>query len=115
MGIIERFGARAVATVAGIFGLVLLVLFAVNSCQSSKTATKQAEVSGRQGQASVNAGAGAVQRTGQVATNDASTDDQVARSQAAVRAAPDGLKGAVAKREACKFKAYQNTPQCKGK
>jgi hypothetical protein len=41
------------------------------------------------------------------------TDEQVAVAKAEIAAAAKGQKGAAAKRAACRFKAYANTPQCK--
>lgn len=110
---IERLGARAIAMlVAGIL-LVGLILFAVNSCNSGKTAKKQAEVSHEQGQASIGAGAEAVNTTGNVAAGDQATDDVVAQGQDAIRNAPEGQKGHATKAAVCRLKTYRDTPACK--
>lgn len=112
---IERLGAKAIVMIIGAVLLIGLILFAVNSCQSSKSAKKQAEVSKEQGQASIGAGEIAVNTIGNVAASDRATDDAVAAGQDAIRKTPDGLKGAATRREACKLKTYADTPQCKGK
>ena len=110
---IERLGARAIAAI--VFGLFLLavLIFGVTQCQKRQSADTQAKVSKGQGQASIGAGAEAVNTVGNVAAGDAQTDATVAQGQEAVRNAPDGLKGATARREACKLKTYRDTPQCK--
>lgn len=111
---IERLGARAITMIVGALLLVGLILFAVNSCNSSKSAKKQAEVSEGQAGASIGAGAEAGNTAGNVAASDDATDAAVAAGQDAIRSTPEGLKGAAARREACRLKTYRDTPQCKG-
>lgn len=110
---VERFGARAIA--AGIFALfiVALLTFGVTQCQQRQSASKRAEVSKEQGQASVHSGADAINTVGNVAANDAATDAAVAEGQAAIRNAPEGQKGKAARDAACRLKTYRDTPQCK--
>lgn len=98
--------------VAGIV-LVALILLLLNQCQSTKTAKKQAEVSKGQAGASIGAGAEAVKKAAEVMASDDATDAQVAAARATIAAAAKGQKGAAAKRAACGFKAYRDTPQCK--
>lgn len=110
---IQRFGARVIAMV--VFGAIILglIVFGVSQCQSRKSAEKQAEVSKEQGQASVGAGAEAINTVGNVAGSDAATDAAVAEGQDAIRKAPEGLKGNATKAAICKLKTYRDTPQCK--
>lgn len=93
--------------------IVGVILFGVNQCQGRKSADKQAEVSREQGQASVGAGQEALNTVSNVAASDASTDASVAQGRAEIGAAAKGQKAIAAKRAACRFKAYANTPQCK--
>ena len=110
---LQKLTAKVIAYIVGGVLLVGLILFAVNSCNSGKQAKKQAEVSSEQGNASISAGAEAVNTVGNVASSDAETDAIVAGGQAEIRAAVAGQKGAAAKRAACRLKAYRDTPQCK--
>jgi hypothetical protein len=93
--------------------LIGVILFAVNSCNSSKRAGKQAEVSREQGQASVGAGEEALNTVGNLAAGDQATDDQVASGQEAIRNAPEGQKGKTTRKVACGFKSAANRPECK--
>lgn len=107
------FSTRIIALLIGGVLLVGLMLFAMNSCNSSKTAKKQADVSKGAEQATFGSSEEALNTVGNVATKDAETDAIVAEGQASIRAAVEGQKGAAAKRAACRLKAYANTPQCK--
>jgi hypothetical protein len=111
------FGYEVAAKVAGyiIGGLVLLAIigFGVSQCSSKKTATKEAEVSEGQAGAAIDAGAEAVNTAAGIVASDQATDAQVAAAQAEIAAAAKGQKGAAAKRAACRFRAYRDTPQCK--
>lgn len=105
--------AKAIAYVIGGLLLVGVVIFGFTQCSSRKTAEKQAEVSEGQGEAAIDAGAEAVSTAAGIITSDEATDAQVAAAQAEIAAAAAGQKGAAAKRAACRFKAYANSPQCK--
>lgn len=106
-------GARVIVlTLIGIM-LVVALFFGVNQCSSRKTADKQAEVSGEQGNAATHAGAEAANTVGGVMTNDAATDALVGMGQTEIAAATQGTKGKAAKRAACRLNAYRDTPQCK--
>lgn len=105
--------AKIIAYIVGGLLIVGLVLFALNRCQSSKTAEKQAEVSKGQAEASISSGAEAVNTAANIVASDDATDAQVAAAHAEISAAAKGQKGAAAKRAACRFKAYRDTPQCK--
>lgn len=110
---IERLGARAIAAIIlGLF-VVGLLIFGVTQCQQRKSADKREEVAKEQGQASVGAGAEAINTVGNVATSDAETDAAVASGQDAIRKAPEGQKGAATKAAICRLKSYRDAPQCK--
>jgi hypothetical protein len=104
---------RTIALAVGILALVLVSLFALNQCQSRKTAAKQAEVSKGEAEAAIGSGAVAIDTASKVIASDEATDAQVAAAQAEIAAAAVGQKGKAAKRAACRFKAYRDTPQCK--
>jgi hypothetical protein len=110
---IEKIGMRAIVMGAIALMLVAAILFGLDQCRARQTAGKQAEVSKEQGQASINAGAAAMNTVSGVQANDAATDAAVAEGQAAIRNAPQGQKGAAAKSALCKLKTYRDTPQCK--
>jgi hypothetical protein len=106
-------GAKLIAYVVGAVLLVGLIAFGLNQCQGRKTADKQAEVSKGQAGASIDSGVVAVETASNIVASDDATDAQVAAAQAEIAAAAKGQKGAAAKRAACRFKAYRDTPQCK--
>lgn len=108
-----QIGARMIAYIVGGLLFVLLILFTLNQCQSRKTADKQAEVSKGEAEAAIGSGAVAIDTASKIIASDDATDAQVAAAQAVIAAAAEGQKGAAAKREACRFKAYRDTPQCK--
>lgn len=93
--------------------LVLAIGFGLSECSARRSADKRNEVSGEQGQASVNAGATALNTLSNVASNDAATDATVAQGQQDIRNAPEGQKGQAARKAACRLKAYRDTPECK--
>lgn len=103
---------RTIALIVGAILLVLLVSFALNQCQSRKTAEKQAEVSKGEAEAAIGSGVVAIDTASKVIASDNATDAQVAAAQAEIAAAAEGQKGKAAKRAACRFKAYKDTPQC---
>jgi hypothetical protein len=105
---------RTIATIVGGALLILTLLFALNQCQGRKTAEKQAEVAQGQGKAGMDSGVVAVETASNIAASDDATDAQVAAAQATIAAAAKGQKGAAAKKAACGFKTYRDTPQCKG-
>jgi hypothetical protein len=104
---------RVVGLIVGGLILLGLVLFTFQQCSSRKTANKQAEVSKGQAEASIGSGAEAVNTAANVMASDDATDAQVATAKAEIAAAAKGQKGAAAKRAACRFKAYRDTPQCR--
>lgn len=104
--------ARLIAMIVGGLVLVGLILFTLNQCQSRKTADKQAEVSKGEAEAAIGSGAVAIDTASKVIASDDATDAQVAVAQAEIAAAAKGQKGAAAKRAACKFKSYRDSPQC---
>ena len=106
-------GARLIAMIIGALLLVGLIAFAVTQCSSSKTASKKAEVAEGQAGASITAGEEAVATAANILASDDATDAQVAAAQAEIAAAAKGQKGSAAKKAACRFKAYANSPQCK--
>lgn len=106
-------GAKLIAYIVGGLLLVGLIAFGLNQCQSRKTADKQAEVSKGEAEAAIGSGAVAIATASNIIASDSATDAQVAAAQAVIAAAAKGQKGAAAKREACRFKAYRDTPQCK--
>lgn len=110
---IQRLGARVIGTIVLSLLILAMIVFGVSQCQSRKSAEKQAEVSKEQGQASVGAGAEAINTVGNVAAGDAETDASVSAGEAAIRNAPDGQKGSATKAAICKLKTYRDTPQCK--
>lgn len=108
-------GARVILTVVAVALIVGALLFSLNRCQSSKTASKQAEVSQGQGQASVGAGQEAMNTVSNVAGNVAAADAAVAQGQNDVRGAPEAAKGTAAVNASCRFKANKNKPECQPK
>lgn len=107
--------SRRIIAIAVLIGLVVLaLLYGPAACNSIRGSKKQAEVSREQGNASINAGAEAVNTVGNVSANAQATDDSVAAAEDEVRSAPEGEKGAAGIRAACKFKANKNKPECKG-
>jgi uncharacterized protein YpmS len=110
---IERISERMIALAVGILALVLVTLFATSQCSKRKTAAKQAEVAEGQAGAAIDSGAEAVNTAANVAASDDATDARVAAAQKEIAAAAKGQKGEAAKRAACRFKAYKETPQCK--
>lgn len=109
----REIATKLIVMIVGGVLLVLLMLFALNQCQSRKTAAKQAEVSKGEAAAAIGSGAVAIETASKVIASDEATDAQVAAAQAEIAAAAKGQKGKAAKRAACRFKAYRDTPQCK--
>lgn len=109
----REIATRLIVMVVGAVILIVAVSVALSQCSSRKTAGKRAEVAEGQAGASVESGAEAVKTAAEVATSDDATDAQVAAAKATIAAAAKGQKGITAKREACKFKAYRDTPQCR--
>jgi hypothetical protein len=109
----REIAGRLIGMVVGGLFLLALIAFGLSQCSSRKTAEKQAEVAEGQSGAAIDAGAEAVNTAAEIVASDAATDAQVAAAQAEIRAATTGQKGKAAKRAACRFKAYANTPQCK--
>lgn len=105
-------GAKLILKVVVGIALVAAIAFGLNQCQSRKTAEKQAEVSEGQAGASIASGAAAVEAAANIVASDDATDAQVAAAKAEIAAAATGQKGAAAKRAACRFKAYANSPYC---
>lgn len=108
----REIAGRTIALVIGAVLLVLLIAFGMNQCQSRKTANKQAEVSKGEAEAAIGSGAVAIDTASKVIASDDATDAQVAAAQAEIAAAANGQKGKAAKRAACRFKAYRDTPAC---
>lgn len=104
---------RTIAMIVAAVLLIALIVFGLNQCQGRKTADKQAEVSKGEAEAAIGSGAVAIDTASKVIASDDATDAQVAAAQAEIAAAVDGQKGKAAKRAACRFKAYRDTPQCK--
>ena len=113
MNWLRNLSARVIALIVGGLLIVGLILFTFNQCQGRKTADKQAEVSKGQAGAAIGSGAEAVNTAANVMASDDATDAQVAAAHAEIAAAAKGQKGAAAKRAACRFKAYKDTPACK--
>jgi uncharacterized MAPEG superfamily protein len=103
---------RVIAMIVAGIVFVALVLLLLNQCQSTKTAKKQAEVSKGQAGASIGSGEVAVKKAAEVIASDNATDAQVAAARATIAAAAKGEKGKAAKRAACGFRAYRDSPQC---
>lgn len=104
---------RYIIILAGIVLLGLAVILGLNQCQGRKHAEKKAEVSQGEAGASIASGAEAVNTAAAVIASDDATDAQVAAAQAEIAAAARGQKGTAAKRAACRFRAYANSPQCR--
>ncbi len=104
---------RLLGIVVGAIVLIFAAGLLLRSCQSGKTAKKQAEVSQGQADAAIGAGVEATNTLSNVAIRDAETDVIVAQGHAEIAAASQGTKGAAAKRAACRLKAYRDSPQCK--
>lgn len=111
----KQIASRVIGMVVAAVLLILLVSFGLYQCQSRKTADKQAEVSKGQAEASIDSGVVALETASNIVASDDATDAQVAAAQAEIAAAAKGQKGAAAKKAACRFKAYKDTPQCKEK
>ena len=110
---IAGLSTRIIAMIVGAVLLVGIILFGLSECRARQVADKQAEVSKEQGQASINAGAAAMNTVSNVASNDAATDASVAQGQSEIRNAPEGQKGKTTRNAACRLKAYRDTPECK--
>lgn len=104
---------RPVMFAIGALLLVVLVLGYLSQCSSSKTARTQNRVSKGEATAAIASGAVAIDTASKVIASDDATDAQVAAAQVEIAAAAEGQKGKAAKRAACRFKAYRDTPQCK--
>ena len=111
----HEIATRTIAMVIGALVLVIAAGLFLRSCQSGKTAKKQAEVAEGQAGAAIDSGAEAVNTAANIVASDAATDEQVAAAHAEIKAAAKGQKGVAAKRAACRFKAYRDTPQCREK
>lgn len=109
----RNIAGRVIGMIVGGLFLLALVGFGLSQCSSRKTAEKQAEVAEGQSGAAIDAGAAAVGKAAEIVASDAATDAQVAAAQAEIRAATTGQKGKAAKKAACRFKAYRDTPQCR--
>ena len=111
------FGYEIAAKVIGFaVGALILIIAAglfLRSCQSGKTAKKQAEVAEGQAGAAGDSGAEAMNTVSNVAAADARTDALVGMGQAEIAAASQGTKGRAARKAACRLKTYRDTPQCK--
>lgn len=105
--------ARLAAMIVGGILIVGLFLLVLSQCQSKKTAQKQNEVAEGQAGAATESGVVAVDTAANIMASDDATDAQVAAAQATIAAAAKGQKGKAAKKAACGFKAYRDTPQCK--
>jgi hypothetical protein len=112
---LERLSTRAIAMIVGAVLLIGVILFGLNQCRARQTASKQAEVSQGQGQASVGAGQEAMNTLSNVAGNVAATDAAVAQGQNDVRGAAEADKGTAAVNASCRFKANKNKPECQPK
>jgi hypothetical protein len=110
----REIAGRLVAMIGTGIVIIVLALLLLSQCEKRKTVGKQAEVAKEQGQASVSAGEEAFNTAANIVASDTATDSEVARAQAEIAAAAKGQKGVAAKRAACRFKAYRNTPQCQG-
>lgn len=110
-----KIDAKVIAFVVGGLAIVVLVALLLSQCSSTKTANKQAEVSGAQGQASVGAGQEAMNTIANVTSNAAAADQAVTLGQGEVRSAPEADKGKAAVSAACRFKANRNKPECQPK
>jgi FtsZ-interacting cell division protein ZipA len=109
----KEIALKLIAMIVGGIILIGIILFGLNECRARQTADKQAEVSSEQGQASINAGATAINTVSNIASNDAATDASVAQGQSEIRSAPEGQKGKATRNAACRLKAYRDTPECK--
>jgi type II secretory pathway component PulM len=109
----KQIAARVITMAVAAFLLVAIAGMALSQCSSKKTAKKEAEVAEGQAGAAIDAGAEAVNTAAGIVASDQATDAQVAAAQAEIAAAAKGQKGAAAKRAACRFRAYRDTPQCK--
>jgi hypothetical protein len=104
---------RPVMYAIGVALIILLVLGYLSQCSSTKTAKTQNRVNEGAAGAAIDSGVVAVETASNIVASDEATDAQVAAAQATIRAAAKGQKGKAAKRAACGFKAYRDTPQCK--
>ena len=106
---------RIIAMIVGAVLLLGIILFGLSECRAKQTASKQAEVSKEQGQASVGAGQEAMNTVSNVAANVAAADAAVTQGQNDVRGAPEAEKGTASVSAACRFKANKNKPECQPK
>ena len=106
--------SRLIAIMALAAFVIAALIFGPAACNSIRGAKKQAEVSSEQGNASINAGAEAVNTIGNVSANAAATDDALDQGRGEVRAAPEGQKGKATVNAACRFKINRDKPACKG-
>lgn len=106
-------GGRIIAMVVGVVILIVAAGIFLRSCQSAKTAKKEAEVAQGQSGATISTAEEVGNTVSNVAAGDAATDALVAGGQAEIAKAVKGQKGAATKRAACRLEAYRDSPQCK--
>jgi hypothetical protein len=104
---------RPVAYAIGALVLIVVVLIVLSQCSSGQRAKVENRVNKGEAQAAIDSGSEAIATASAVIASENATDAQVEAAQAAVASAAAGQKGKTAKREACRFKAYKDTPQCK--
>jgi len=116
---IERFGMRAIAMVAGGILIVALLLFGVSQCQKRRNAASQARVEQSQAQAAQDSAKDAINTVAASGERESASEDLTRSNDKDIRAAeganqriPTGVD--VAGRKAlCRRAAYANDPKCK--
>lgn len=104
---------RTIGMIVGGVVVIVLALLVLSQCQSKKRAEAENRVAEGQAGAAIDSGVVAVETASNIVASDEATDAQVAAAQAEIKAAAKGQKGAAAKRAACRFKAYKDTPACR--
>lgn len=105
--------ARVIAISVAALVLIVGALMLLNQCQSNKRLKTENRVATGASKAGVDSGVVAVETASNIVASDDATDAQVAVAKAEIAAAVKGQKGVAAKRAACGFASYRNSPQCK--
>lgn len=108
-----KFTLRTALMIVAVIALVGLGYSGLRGCQNAKTAGKEAELSKRGGEATLDAVEEAGNTVANVAANAAATDATVAQGRAEIAAAPEAGKAEALRKARCRLKPNRNKPECK--
>lgn len=115
----KKIAAKLIAIVVGVIVLVLVVGFAVRSCDKRRAAASQARVEHAQAEAASNSAADAINTVTGVGTNQAASEELGRTNDHDIRAAEGANERVGAgvnlagRRALCKRAAYRDDPKCK--